>query len=204
MSKKKKEIFFLNLVFILMIFLIIIMPRFLPKNKSIAFSFNIICYIIFQILFFAVYFFYLDKEKSKIQKFINGIKKNFSDALIISAIKLSVIFSLIFLLRYFLEIKTFFGYFFSIIIIFIFFIFELSLFWYYPITACQPKNKNKIKNIKKSFDLFLAHPFLTYKIFYLSILRFVISCFFLLLFPGISGIIFYIAENYKQTMEENI
>ena len=184
------------------------MPVILPKTYFTAIVFNISFYIIFQIISFALYSFYYKEDKANIESLISGVKENFIEALIISAIKLSFLSVLIFLLRYFLKLKTITGYFFSVFILFIFFIFELSLFWYPAIITFQNKNEGIIKNLKKSFYLFFENSFFTYKIVFFSALKLLISFPALFIFPGITGIIFYIAENYKlinykPTMEEN-
>ncbi|MGI5084736.1 hypothetical protein [Treponema putidum] len=208
MIKKKKEIFFLNIIFIFLFILFIFMPVILPKTYFTAIVFNISFYIIFHIISFALYSFYYKEDEANIKKLITGVKENLISALIISAIKLSIISVLIFLLRYFLKLKTIMGYFFSVLILFIFFIFELSLFWYPAIITFQKKNKGIICNLKKSFYLFFENSFFTYKIVFFSTLKLLISFPALFIFPGITGIIFYIAENYKlinykPTMEEN-
>ncbi|UTY33754.1 hypothetical protein [Treponema putidum] len=208
MIKKKKEIFFLNIIFIFLFILFIFMPVILPKTYFTAIVFNISFYIIFHIISFALYSFYYKEDEANIKKLIIGVKENLISALIISAIKLSIISVLIFLLRYFLKLKTIMGYFFSVLILFIFFIFELSLFWYPAIITFQKKNKGIICNLKKSFYLFFENSFFTYKIVFFSTLKLLISFPALFIFPGITGIIFYIAENYKlinykPTMEEN-
>nr|WP_255817088.1 hypothetical protein [Treponema putidum] len=184
------------------------MPVILPKTYFTAIVFNISFYIIFHIISFALYSFYYKEDEANIKKLIIGVKENLISALIISAIKLSIISVLIFLLRYFLKLKTIMGYFFSVLILFIFFIFELSLFWYPAIITFQKKNKGIICNLKKSFYLFFENSFFTYKIVFFSTLKLLISFPALFIFPGITGIIFYIAENYKlinykPTMEEN-
>lgn len=184
------------------------MPVILPKNYFMAVGFNICFYIIFHIISFALYSFYYKEDEANIKKLIAGVKENFIEALIISAIKLSFLSALIFLLRYFLQLKTITGYFFSVFIIFIFFIFELSLFWYPAIINFQNKNEGIIGNLKKSFYLFFENSFFTYKILFFSALKLLVSFPALFIFPGITGIIFYIAENYKlinykPTMEEN-
>lgn len=208
MIKKKKEIFFLNIIFIFLLILFIFMPVILPKNYFIALGFNISFYIIFQIISFALYSFYYKEGKAKIKSLITDVKGNFIEALIISAIKLSFLSAVIFLLRYFLKLKTVTGYFFSVFILFIFFIFELSIFWYPAIACFQKKNKGIIGNLKKSFYLFFDNSFFTYKIIFFSAIKLFISFPALFIFPGITGIIFYIAENYKLInyklpMEEN-
>ena len=184
------------------------MPVILPKTYFTAIGFNICFYIIFQAISFASYSFYYKEDEANIKSLIAGVKENFIEALIISAIKLSFLSALIFLLRYFLKLKTITGYFFSVLILFIFFIFELSLFWYPAIITFQNKNEGIIKNLKKSFYLFFENSFFTYKIVFFSALKLLISFPALFIFPGITGIIFYIAENYKlinykPTMEEN-
>lgn len=184
------------------------MPVILPKTYFTAIGFNICFYIIFQAISFALYSFYYKEDEANIKSLITGVKENFIEALIISVIKLSIISALIFLLRYFLKLKTITGYFFSVLILFIFFIFELSLFWYPAIITFQKKNKGIIKNLKKSFYLFVENSFFTYKILFFSALKLLVSFPALFIFPGITGIIFYIAENYKlinykPTMEEN-
>lgn len=173
------------------------MPVILPKNYFTAIGFNISFYIIFQIISFALYSFYYKEDKANIKSLIAGVKENFIEALIISVIKLSIISALIFLLRYFLKLKTITGYFFSVLILFIFFIFELFLFWYPALACFQNKNKGIIGNLKKSFYLFFDNSFFTYKILFFSTLKLLISFPTLFIFPGITGIIFYIAENYK-------
>ena len=208
MVKNKKEIFFLNIIFIFLLILFIFMPVILPKTYFTAIVFNISFYIIFHIISFALYSFYYKEDEANIESLISGVKENFIEALIISAIKLSFLSVLIFLLRYFLKLKTITGYFFSVFIIFIFFIFELSLFWYPAIITFQKKNKGIICNLKKSFYLFFENSFFTYKILFFSALKLLISFPALFIFPGITGIIFYIAENYKMMnyklpMEEN-
>ena len=208
MIKNKKEIFFLNIIFIFLLILFIFMPVILPKNYFIALGFNISFYIIFQIIIFALYSFYYKEDKASIKSLISGVKENFIEALIISVIKSSFLSALIFLLRYFLKQKTITGYFFSVFILFIFFIFELSLFWYPALACFQNKNKGIIGNLKKSFYLFFDNSFFTYKILFFSTLKLLISFPALFIFPGITGIIFYIAENYKLInyklpMEEN-
>ena len=208
MVKNKKEIFFLNIIFIFLLILFIFMPVILPKTYFTAIVFNISFYIIFHIISFALYSFYYKEDEANIESLISGVKENFIEALIISAIKLSFLSVLIFLLRYFLKLKTITGYFFSVLILFIFFIFELSLFWYPAIITFQKKNKGIICNLKKSFYLFFENSFFTYKILFFSALKLLISFPALFIFPGITGIIFYIAENYKlinykPTMEEN-
>ena len=208
MVKNKKEIFFLNIIFIFLLILFIFMPVILPKTYFTAIVFNISFYIIFHIISFALYSFYYKEDEANIESLISGVKENFIEALIISAIKLSFLSVLIFLLRYFLKLKTITGYFFSVFIIFIFFIFELSLFWYPAIITFQKKNKGIICNLKKSFYLFFENSFFTYKILFFSALKLLISFPALFIFPGITGIIFYIAENYKLInyklpMEEN-
>ncbi|AIN94886.1 hypothetical protein JO40_13185 [Treponema putidum] len=200
--------FFLNIIFIFLFILFIFMPVILPKTYFTAIVFNISFYIIFHIISFALYSFYYKEDEANIKKLITGVKENLISALIISAIKLSIISVLIFLLRYFLKLKTIMGYFFSVLILFIFFIFELSLFWYPAIITFQKKNKGIICNLKKSFYLFFENSFFTYKIVFFSTLKLLISFPALFIFPGITGIIFYIAENYKlinykPTMEEN-
>lgn len=197
MVKNKKEIFFLNIIFIFLLILFIFMPVILPKTYFTAIVFNISFYIIFHIISFALYSFYYKEDEANIESLISGVKENFIEALIISAIKLSFLSVLIFLLRYFLKLKTITGYFFSVFIIFIFFIFELSLFWYPAIITFQKKNKGIICNLKKSFYLFFENSFFTYKILFFSALKLLISFPALFIFPGITGIIFYIAENYK-------
>ena len=197
MIKKKKEIFFLNIIFIFLLILFIFTPVILPKNYFTAVGLNISFYIIFHIISFASYSFYYKENEANIKSLIAGVKENFIEALIISVIKLSIISALIFLLRYFLKLKTITGYFFSVFIIFIFFIFELSLFWYPAIITFQNKNEGIIKNLKKSFYLFFENSFFTYKIVFFSALKLLISFPALFIFPGITGIIFYIAENYK-------
>lgn len=197
MIKKKKEIFFLNIIFIFLLILFIFMPVILPKTYFTAIGFNISFYIIFQIIIFALYSFYYKEDKANIKSLISGVKENFIEALIISAIKLSFLSALIFLLRYFLQLKTVTGYFFSVFILFIFFIFELSLFWYPALACFQNKNKGIIGNLKKSFYLFFDNSFFTYKILFFSALKLLVSFPALFIFPGITGIIFYIAENYK-------
>ena len=184
------------------------MPVILPKTYFTAIVFNISFYIIFQIISFALYSFYYKEDKANIESLIAGVKENFIEALIISAIKLSFLSVLIFLLRYFLKLKTITRYFFSVLILFIFFIFGLSLFWYPAIITFQKKNEGIIKNLKKSFYLFFENSFFIYKILFFSALKLLISFPALFIFPGITGIIFYIAENYKlinykPTMEEN-
>ena len=184
------------------------MPVILPKTYFTAIGFNISFYIIFHIISFASYSFYYKEDEANIKSLIAGVKENFIEALIISAIKLSFLSALIFLLRYFLKLKTITGYFFSVLILFIFFIFEFSLFWYPAISCFQKKNKGIIKNLKKSFYLFFENSFFTYKILFFSTLKLFISFPTLFIFPGITGIIFYIAENYKLInyklpMEEN-
>ena len=208
MIKKKKEIFFLNIIFIFLLILFIFTPVILPKNYFIALGFNISFYIIFQIISFALYSFYYKEDEANIKSLIAGVKENFIEALIISAIKLSFLSALIFLLRYFLKLKTVTGYFFSVFILFIFFIFEFSLFWYPAIACFQKKNKGIIGNLKKSFYLFFDNSFFTYKIIFFSAIKLLVSFPALFIFPGITGIIFYIAENYKLInyklpMEEN-
>ena len=208
MIKKKKEIFFLNIICIFLLILFIFMPVILPKNYFTAIVFNISFYIIFQAISFALYSFYYKEDEANIKSLISGVKENFIEALIISAIKLSFLSALIFLLRYFLKLKTITGYFFSVFILFIFFIFELSLFWYPAIITFQNKNEGIICNLKKSFYLFFENSFFTYKIVFFSALKLLISFPALFIFPGITGIIFYIAENYKLInyqlpMEEN-
>ena len=208
MIKKKKEIFFLNIIFIFLLILFIFTPVILPKNYFTAIGFNISFYIIFQAISFTLYSFYYKEDEANIKSLIAGVKENFIEALIISAIKLSFLSALIFLLRYFLKLKTIMGYFFSVLILFIFFIFELSLFWYPAIITFQNKNEGIIKNLKKSFYLFFENSFFTYKIVFFSALKLLISFPALFIFPGITGIIFYIAENYKlinykPTMEKN-
>ena len=173
------------------------MPVILPKTYFTAIVFNISFYIIFHIISFALYSFYYKEDEANIKSLIAGVKENFIEALIISAIKLSFLSALIFLLRYFLKLKTITGYFFSVFILFIFFIFELSLFWYPAIIGLQKKKKGIICNLKKSFYLFFENSFFTYKIVFLSALKLFISFPALFIFPGITGIIFYIAENYK-------
>ena len=184
------------------------MPVILPKTYFTAIGFNISFYIIFNIISFASYSFYYKEDEANIKSLIAGVKENFIEALIISAIKLSFLSALIFLLRYFLKLKTITGYFFSVLILFIFFIFEFSLFWYPAIITFQNKNEGIIKNLKKSFYLFFENSFFTYKIVFFSALKLLISFPALFIFPGITGIIFYIAENYKLInyqlpMEEN-
>lgn len=184
------------------------MPVILPKTYFTAIGFNISFYIIFNIISFASYSFYYKEDEANIKSLIAGVKENFIEALIISVIKLSIISALIFLLRYFLKLKTITGYFFSVLILFIFFIFELSLFWYPAIITFQNKNEGIIGNLKKSFYLFFENSFFTYKIIFFSALKLLVSFPALFIFPGITGIIFYIAENYKlinykPTMEEN-
>ena len=208
MIKKKKEIFFLNIIFIFLLILFIFMPVILPKNYFTAIVFNISFYIIFQAISFALYSFYYKEDEANIKKLIADVKENFIEALIISAIKLSFLSALIFLLRYFLKLKTITGYFLSVFILFIFFIFELSIFWYPAIITFQKKNEGIIGNLKKSFYLFFENSFFTYKIVFFSALKLLISFPALFIFPGITGIIFYIAENYKlinykPTKEEN-
>lgn len=208
MIKKKKEIFFLNIIFIFLLILFIFTPVILPKTYFTAIGFNISFYIIFQAISFTLYSFYYKEDEANIKSLIAGVKENFIEALIISAIKLSFLSALIFLLRYFLKLKTIMGYFFSVLILFIFFIFELSLFWYPAIITFQNKNEGIIKNLKKSFYLFFENSFFTYKIVFFSALKLLISFPALFIFPGITGIIFYIAENYKLInyklpMEEN-
>lgn len=208
MIKKKKEIFFLNIIFIFLLILFIFTPVILPKSYFTAIGFNISFYIIFQAISFTLYSFYYKEDEANIKSLIAGVKENFIEALIISAIKLSFLSALIFLLRYFLKLKTIMGYFFSVLILFIFFIFELSLFWYPAIITFQNKNEGIIKNLKKSFYLFFENSFFTYKIVFFSALKLLISFPALFIFPGITGIIFYIAENYKLInyklpMEEN-
>ena len=208
MIKNKKEIFFLNIIFIFILILFIFMPVILPKTYFTAIGFNISFYIIFQIISFASYSFYYKEDEANIKSLIAGVKENFIEALIISTIKLSFLSALIFLLSYFLQIKTIMGYFFSVLILFIFFIFEFSLFWYPAIITFQKKNKGIIKNLKKSFYLFFENSFFTYKILFFSALKLLVSFPALFIFPGITGIIFYIAENYKLInyklpMEEN-
>ena len=208
MVKNKKEIFFLNIIFIFLLILFIFMPVILPKTYFTAIVFNICFYIIFQAISFASYSFSYKEDEANIKSLIAGVKENFIEALIISVIKLSIISALIFLLRYFLKLKTITGYFFSVFIIFIFFIFELSLFWYPAIINFQKKNEGIIGNLKKSFYLFFENSFFTYKILFFSALKLLVSFPALFIFPGITGIIFYIAENYKlinykPTMEEN-
>lgn len=173
------------------------MPVILPKNYFTAIVFNISFYIIFQAISFALYSFYYKEDEANIKSLISGVKENFIEALIISAIKLSFLSALIFLLRYFLQLKTITGYFLSVFILFIFFIFELSIFWYPAIITFQKKNEGIIGNLKKSFYLFFENSFFTYKIVFLSALKLFISFPALFIFPGITGIIFYIAENYK-------
>lgn len=197
MVKNKKEIFFLNIICIFLLILFIFMPVILPKNYFTATVFNISFYIIFQAISFALYSFYYKEDKANIKSLISGVKENFIEALIISAIKLSFLSALIFLLRYFLQLKTITGYFLSVFILFIFFIFELSIFWYPAIITFQKKNERIIGNLKKSFYLFFENSFFTYKIVFLSALKLFISFPALFIFPGITGIIFYIAENYK-------
>lgn len=197
MIKKKKEIFFLNIICIFLLILFIFMPVILPKNYFTAIVFNISFYIIFQAISFALYSFYYKEDEANIKSLISGVKENFIEALIISAIKLSFLSALIFLLRYFLQLKTITGYFLSVFILFIFFIFELSIFWYPAIITFQKKNEGIIGNLKKSFYLFFENSFFTYKIVFLSALKLFISFPALFIFPGITGIIFYIAENYK-------
>ncbi|UTD05480.1 hypothetical protein E4N80_08300 [Treponema denticola] len=197
MIKKKKEIFFLNIIFIFLFILFIFMPVILPKTYFTAIGFNICFYIIFQAISFASYSFYYKEDEANIKSLIAGVKENFIEALIISAIKLSFLSALIFLLRYFLKLKTITGYFLSVFILFIFFIFELSIFWYPAIITFQKKNEGIIGNLKKSFYLFFENSFFTYKIVFLSALKLFISFPALFIFPGITGIIFYIAENYK-------
>jgi len=197
MIKKKKEIFFLNIICIFLLILFIFMPVILPKNYFTATVFNISFYIIFQAISFALYSFYYKEDEANIKSLIAGVKENFIEALIISAIKLSFLSALIFLLRYFLKLKTITGYFLSVFILFIFFIFELSIFWYPAIITFQKKNEGIIGNLKKSFYLFFENSFFTYKIVFLSALKLFISFPALFIFPGITGIIFYIAENYK-------
>ena len=197
MIKKKKEIFFLNIICIFLLILFIFMPVILPKNYFTAIVFNISFYIIFQAISFALYSFYYKEDEANIKSLISGVKENFIEALIISAIKLSFLSALIFLLRYFLKLKTITGYFLSVFILFIFFIFELSIFWYPAIITFQKKNEGIIGNLKKSFYLFFENSFFTYKIVFLSALKLFISFPALFIFPGITGIIFYIAENYK-------
>ena len=208
MVKNKKEIFFLNIIFIFLLILFIFMPVILPKTYFTAIVFNICFYIIFQAISFASYSFSYKEDEANIKSLIAGVKENFIEALIISVIKLSIISALIFLLRYFLKLKTITGYFFSVFILFIFFIFEFSLFWYPAISCFQKKNEGIIKNLKKSFYLFFENSFFTYKIVFFSALKLLISFPALFIFPGITGIIFYIAENYKLInyklpMEEN-
>ena len=197
MIKNKKEIFFLNIIFIFLLILFIFTPVILPKSYFTAIGFNISFYIIFQAISFTLYSFYYKEDEANIKSLIAGVKENFIEALIISAIKLSFLSALIFLLRYFLKLKTIMGYFFSVLILFIFFIFELSLFWYPAIITFQNKNEGIIKNLKKSFYLFFENSFFTYKIVFFSALKLLISFPALFIFPGITGIIFYIAENYK-------
>ena len=197
MIKNKKEIFFLNIIFIFLFILFIFMPVILPKTYFTAIGFNICFYIIFQAISFASYSFYYKEDEANIKSLIAGVKENFIEALIISAIKLSFLSALIFLLRYFLKLKTITGYFLSVFILFIFFIFELSIFWYPAIITFQKKNEGIIGNLKKSFYLFFENSFFTYKIVFLSALKLFISFPALFIFPGITGIIFYIAENYK-------
>ena len=197
MIKNKKEIFFLNIIFIFLLILFIFMPVILPKTYFTAIVFNICFYIIFQAISFASYSFSYKEDEANIKSLIAGVKENFIEALIISVIKLSIISALIFLLRYFLKLKTITGYFFSVLILFIFFIFEFSLFWYPAIITFQNKNKGIIGNLKKSFYLFFDNSFFTYKILFFSTLKLLISFPTLFIFPGIAGIIFYIAENYK-------
>lgn len=197
MIKNKKEIFFLNIIFIFLFILFIFMPVILPKTYFTAIGFNICFYIIFQAISFASYSFYYKEDEANIKSLIAGVKENFIEALIISTIKLSFLSALIFLLRYFLKLKTIMGYFFSVFIIFIFFIFELSLFWYPAIINFQKKNEGIIGNLKKSFYLFFENSFFTYKILFFSALKLLVSFPALFIFPGITGIIFYIAENYK-------
>ena len=197
MIKKKKEIFFLNIIFIFLLILFIFMPVILPKTYFTAIGFNISFYIIFQAISFTLYSFYYKEGKAKIKSLITDVKGNFIEALIISAIKLSFLSAVIFLLRYFLKLKTVTGYFFSVFILFIFFIFELSIFWYPAIACFQKKNKGIIGNLKKSFYLFFDNSFFTYKIIFFSAIKLFISFPALFIFPGITGIIFYIAENYK-------
>ena len=197
MIKKKKEIFFLNIICIFLLILFIFMPVILPKNYFTATVFNISFYIIFQAISFALYSFYYKEDEANIKSLISGVKENFIEALIISAIKLSFLSALIFLLRYFLQLKTITGYFLSVFILFIFFIFELSIFWYPAIITFQKKNEGIIGNLKKSFYFFFENSFFTYKIVFLSALKLFISFPALFIFPGITGIIFYIAENYK-------
>ncbi|UTY26600.1 hypothetical protein [Treponema denticola] len=197
MIKKEKEIFFLNIIFIFLLILSIFMPVILPKTYFTAIVFNISFYIIFQIIIFALYSFYYKEDEANIKSLISGVKENFIEALIISAIKLSFLSALIFLLRYFLKLKTITGYFFSVFILFIFFIFELSLFWYPALACFQKKKKGIIGNLKKSFYLFFDNSFFTYKILFFSALKLLVSFPALFIFPGITGIIFYIAENYK-------
>ena len=197
MIKKKKEIFFLNIICIFLLILFIFMPVILPKNYFTAIVFNISFYIIFQAISFALYSFYYKEDEANIKSLISGVKENFIEALIISAIKLSFLSALIFLLRYFLQLKTITGYFLSVFILFIFFIFELSIFWYPAIITFQKKNEGIIGNLKKSFYLFFENSFFTYKIVFFSVLKLLVSFPALFIFPGITGIIFYIAENYK-------
>ena len=197
MIKKKKEIFFLNIIFIFLLILFIFTPVILPKSYFTAIGFNISFYIIFQAISFTLYSFYYKEDEANIKSLIAGVKENFIEALIISVIKLSIISALIFLLRYFLKLKTITGYFFSVLILFIFFIFELSLFWYPAIICFQKKNAGIVKNLKKSFSLFFENSFFTYKILFFSALKLFVSFPALFIFPGITGIIFYIAENYK-------
>ncbi|WP_253686981.1 hypothetical protein [Treponema sp. OMZ 792] len=152
---------------------------------------------------FALYSFYYKKDEAAVKKLINSLKENLTEALTLSAIKVPVILSLIFLLRYFLSLKTITGYFLSGLIIFIFLIFELSLFWYPAIVCFQTKSQGIIANLKKAFYLFFEDSFFTYKIIFLSALKLLISLPALFIFPGITGIIFYIAENYRLITEEN-
>ena len=128
MIKKKKEIFFLNIIFIFLLILFIFMPVILPKTYFTAIDFNISFYIIFNIISFASYSFYYKEDEANIKSLIAGVKENFIEALIISVIKLSIISALIFLLRYFLKLKTITGYFFQYSF-FLFFLFLNFLFF---------------------------------------------------------------------------
>lgn len=190
----KKELYtqiILNLWFILICGILIYSVQILPKDIYTATFFKIVCFVIVNLFSFTVcgfYFLPLQSEDITLKKiilhFFSLFKKVLLCSIFFSTLKLSVFILFLYLLRFSLQQETIIWNIFAGIVLFCFFYFEFSVFWFVAefYNSINKTNSTKniflnyfLENLKRSVLSFQRAPFFTCKIFLISIVYILIS-----------------------------
>lgn len=200
-NKNPFSIFKFNIFcFFLMILYFFAVPLFLPfyfiRIQKTAFFIKTFFIFIFIMQIFPVsicVYANMQNKNKKIIHFFSALKKEFANSVLFAAIKFFAIIIFITSLRLCLKNEN--TVFLSVLISFLFFYFEFITFWFIPL---QTQNKTSFINaLKTSAKIFISRPAFTCFVFIHNLFIFFISAFLLMLYPGISKILFNINSAYS-------